>query len=130
MVNAARLIGPSIGGILIAMFGEGTCFLVNALSYIAVLLSLLLMRIPRRENNGRARGSVLVELKEGFHYAYNFMPIRTILMLLAVISMVAGGGAIADAGFCQGHFSWGIKSSWVIDERLRFGGFRGGDLFS
>ena len=46
MVNAARLVGPSIGGILIALFGEGTCFLINALSYIAVLSSLLMMGIP------------------------------------------------------------------------------------
>src|SRR5208283_4472709 len=47
MVNAARLIGPSIGGILIALSGEGLCFLVNALSYVAVLLSLIMMTIPR-----------------------------------------------------------------------------------
>jgi len=91
MVNAARLIGPSIGGILIALFGEGTCFLLNALSYVAVLISLVLMKLPRWEKSSRHNESVMLQLREGFAYAANFMPIRTILMLLSVISMVAGG---------------------------------------
>src|SRR5208283_1088564 len=82
MVNAARLIGPSIGGILIALFGEGTCFLINALSYIAVLLSSAMMKLPRWENSRSYQESVMLQLKEGFFYALNFMPIRTILMLL------------------------------------------------
>src|SRR5208283_6248424 len=58
MVNAARLIGPSIGGILIALAGEGMCFLINALSYIAVLSSLMMMKIPRFENSANGRSSV------------------------------------------------------------------------
>src|SRR5271155_780293 len=61
MVNAARLIGPSIGGILIALFGEGTCFLINALSYIAVLFSLMMMKLPRWERSSHAKGSVLLQ---------------------------------------------------------------------
>jgi MFS family permease len=91
MVNAARLIGPSIGGILIALWGEGVCFLINALSYVAVLWSLIMMTLPRWEKSGRNNEPVMLQLRQGFSYALNFMPIRAILMLLSVISMVAGG---------------------------------------
>ena len=58
-----RLIGPSIGGILIALFGEGTCFLINALSYIAVLFSLVMMKLPRWERSSRHKESVMLQLK-------------------------------------------------------------------
>src|SRR5208283_4306801 len=61
MVNAARLIGPSIGGILIALFGEGTCFLVNALSYIAVLFSLVMMTLPPWEGSSRQKEPVMIQ---------------------------------------------------------------------
>jgi MFS family permease len=91
MVNAARLIGPSIGGVLIAAFGEGTCFLINAASYIAVLFSLTMMKLPPWERLERHKEPVMLQLKEGFAYAFNFLPIRAILMLLSVVSMVAGG---------------------------------------
>src|SRR5208283_1922991 len=70
MVNAARLVGPSVGGILIALFGEGTCFLFNALSYIAVLFSLLMMQLPRWERSSRQKESVMLQLREGFFYAF------------------------------------------------------------
>jgi MFS family permease len=83
MVNAARLLGPAIAGLLIAAVGEGWCFFVDAVSYAAVILSLLLMRI---EAPPRARKAtrVLHEMAEGFRYASGFAPIRTLLLLLAV----------------------------------------------
>src|SRR5208337_4374582 len=62
MVNAARLIGPSIGGVLIAFFGEGTCFLINALSYLAVLLSLVLMTMPHWKRSEHQKESVIAQL--------------------------------------------------------------------
>jgi len=114
MVNAARLIGPSIGGILIALFGEGTCFLVNALSYIAVLLSLVMMALPRWEHSSRHREPVIIQLKEGFSYAYNFMPIRTILMLLAVISMVSGGVQALMPVFARDIFHGGSRTLGIL----------------
>jgi MFS family permease len=114
MVNAARLIGPSIGGILIALFGEGTCFLVNALSYIAVLFSLGMMQLPRFESSGRHKGSVILQLKEGFFYAFNFMPIRTILMLLAVMSLVAGGVQALMPVFARDIFHGGSKTLGIL----------------
>jgi MFS family permease len=85
MVNASRILGPSIGGVLIAAVGEGWCFLVDAISYLAVLASLLAMRVVREER--RPDGANLVEeLTAGFRYVTGFTPIRTVLILLAVVS--------------------------------------------
>jgi MFS family permease len=87
MVNAARLFGPAAAGVLIALFGEGICFLLNALSYLAVIAALVAMRIaPAR---GRpANGRVLEGLKEGFTYAFGLEPIRYIIFLLALVSLM------------------------------------------
>src|SRR3954462_3121709 len=65
MFNGARLIGPSVGGILIALVGEGGCFLIDGFSYLAVIVSLLAMRIPARTQERKPQ-HVLTELKEGF----------------------------------------------------------------
>ncbi|MBF0570720.1 MAG: MFS transporter [Candidatus Omnitrophica bacterium] len=114
MVNAARLIGPSIGGVLIALFGEGTCFLINALSYIAVLFSLAMMKLPLWEGMSRHKESVMLQLKEGLSYALNFMPIRTILMLLSVISLVSGGIQALMPVFARDIFHGGSKTLGLL----------------
>jgi MFS family permease len=114
MVNLARLIGPSIGGILIALWGEGACFLINALSYVAVLLSLGLMKLPRWEKSSRQNEPVLDQLKQGFTYALNFMPIRTLLMLLSVISMVAGGVQALMPLFARDIFHGGSRTLGLL----------------
>lgn len=87
MVNGARLIGPSIAGILIAVAGEGTCFLINGLSYLMVIVSLLYMHIVPREIK-RTNKNVLHELKEGFQYTFSNKPIRNVILLLGVISLM------------------------------------------
>jgi len=114
MVNVARLIGPSIGGILIAMFGEGTCFLINALSYIAVLFSLVMMKLPPWERSSHQKESVMLQFKEGFSYAFNFMPIRTILILLSVMSLVAGGAQALMPVFARDIFHGGSKTLGLL----------------
>jgi len=87
MVNAARLIGPSLAGVLIAAFGEGICFLLNGVSYLAVIGSLLAMKIaPRKIKPPDTH--VLHELKEGFVYAFNSTPIKFILILLSLVSLM------------------------------------------
>ncbi|MGE0081531.1 MAG: MFS transporter, partial [Thiohalomonadaceae bacterium] len=87
MVNGSRLIGPSLAGVLIAWVGEGWCFLVDALSYLAVIASLLAMHgLVRRP--ARKSYRVWHELVEGFGYVRGFMPIRSILLLLALIGFV------------------------------------------
>jgi MFS family permease len=87
LVNGARLIGPSIAGLIIAAVGEGYCFLIDGISYIAVIASLLAMvALPRARD--RQHQSVLTELREGWDYVIGFQPIRSILALLALISLV------------------------------------------
>lgn len=86
LFNTARLIGPTIAGFLIASFGEGICFLLNAVSYIAVIAALLMMKITPHINNNK-KEKVLEGLKDGFKYAYNFKPIRALLILIAVVSL-------------------------------------------
>jgi MFS family permease len=86
MFNAARLIGPTIAGFLIASFGEGMCFLLNAISYVAVIAALLMMKISPYINN-KKKEKVLEGLKEGIKYAYNFKPIRALLLLIALVSL-------------------------------------------
>ena len=87
MVNSARLLGPSAAGILIASAGEGVCFLVNAISYVAVIASLLLMKIDgRKVRPGRSKA--WKDLKEGFRYASGFAPIRDILLIFSLVNLV------------------------------------------
>jgi MFS family permease len=88
MVNLARLIGPSLAGIVIAAVGEGYCFLVDGFSYLAVIASLLLMRIERNERRRQRRAGMLDELKEGWVYVARMPAIRALLMLLALVSLV------------------------------------------
>jgi MFS family permease len=86
LFNLARLIGPSVAGVLIAAVGEEICFLLNALSYLAVIGSLLLMRVkPRVLPTGEVR--VWQSLKEGYQYVAGFAPIRSILLLLALMGL-------------------------------------------
>src|SRR6185437_7676115 len=87
MVNAARLIGPSVAGILIGLFGEGWCFAIDAVSYLAVIGSLLAMRIEPRPAVPRTTHAT-AELLEGFRYVVGHFPIRSVLLLLAVVSLM------------------------------------------
>jgi MFS family permease len=87
MVNGARLLGPSIAGMLIAFTGEGICFVLNGLSYIFVIVSLLYMKITPRTRTGKNTG-VLKELKDGFNYVTGFMPIKYTILLLGLVSLM------------------------------------------
>lgn len=87
MFNAARLIGPSIAGILIAVAGEGMCFVIDGFSYLAVIGSLLLLRISATPDTQKHE-NVLLELKEGWNYVLQSPPIRSILILLGFVSLV------------------------------------------
>jgi MFS family permease len=87
MVNGARLLGPSIAGMLIAFMGEGVCFLINGLSYIFVIIFLLMMRI-NASNGKRKNEHVLKELKEGFRYTFGFKPIKYTILMLALVSFM------------------------------------------
>ncbi|PWU01860.1 MAG: MFS transporter [Terriglobia bacterium] len=87
MVNGTRLIGPAIAGGVIAAVGEGWCFLLDGVSYIAVIGSLLAMKITVPQARAEAR-HILEELYEGWRYVIDTVPIRSILLLLALVSLV------------------------------------------
>ena len=87
MVNASRLIGPSIAGAVIALAGEGYCFLIDGFSYLAVIASLLAMVIIRKQEI-KPRQPVWQEFSEGWRYVAQFVPIRSILLLLGLVSLV------------------------------------------
>lgn len=87
LVNGARLVGPSIAGLVIAAVGEGYCFLIDGFSYIAVIVSLLAMSVAARPTK-RVHDGVISELREGWNYVRSFRPIWSILLLLALASLV------------------------------------------
>jgi MFS family permease len=87
LVNGSRIVGPSIGGILIALVGEGWCFAVDAVSYLAVIGTLVAMRLPEEPRVQRTT-RLLAELGAGYRYVTRFLPIRTLLILLALVSML------------------------------------------
>ena len=100
LVNGARLVGPSLAGLIIPAVGEGICFLINALSYLAVIVSLLMMIVPPRPAQPH-KPSIVHGLREGFAYAFGFAPIRTVLMLLALSSLMGMSLQHDHASVCR-----------------------------
>ncbi|HEY1218594.1 MAG: MFS transporter [Bryobacteraceae bacterium] len=86
MFNASRVIGPAIAGILVAAIGEGWCFFLNAVSYLAVITGLLLMNVEERQR-GAPGISPWASVMEGFGFVVRNMPVHAILMLLGVVSL-------------------------------------------
>ena len=93
MANGARLIGPALAGLVIGAFGEGWCFLIDGVSYLAVIASLLLMRITPL-NISRSAISMFAQMREGWDYVRTFRPIRTILLLFALLSLMGYSYAV------------------------------------
>jgi len=87
MVNGARLLGPALAGITIALVGEGYCFLIDGLSYFAVIASLLAMRLDIVPPE-KARTSMLLQLREGWSYVSTYAPLRTALVFFGMISFI------------------------------------------
>ena len=85
VINGSRLIGPAVGGVLIGLLGEGICFLLNGISYIAVIVALLLMRLPSTRGC-TVKQKVLEDMRDGFRYVVRNIPIRTLLLLMSAIS--------------------------------------------
>ena len=87
MVNGARLLGPALAGITIAAVGEGWCFLIDGLSYFAVIASLLAMKVAVQPA-GKSNTGMLAQLKEGWNYVSTFPPIRAVLLMFAIVSFM------------------------------------------
>lgn len=88
MFNMARLVGPAIAGAVIAMSGEGWCFLIDGLSFLAVLLSLAVMTVAPREKKPARTTGTRAELMEAWRYVTGSLPIRTLLLLLAAVCLL------------------------------------------
>jgi MFS family permease len=88
LFNASRLIGPSIAGVIIAIAGEGICFLINGISYIGVIAALLMMNITSVKTDNEQK-QMMSQMKEGIKYAFNSVPIRDLLIMISLISIIA-----------------------------------------
>ncbi len=88
MFNGTRLIGPTLAGVIIAVAGEGVCFLVNALTFLAVIAALLAMRVKRLQHPPR-HSRMLGDIKEGWGYAFRSVPIRNVVVQITLISLLA-----------------------------------------
>jgi MFS family permease len=112
MFNGARVVGPAVAGVLVAAVGEGWCFLANAVSYIAVLTGLLLMRVPPMAQREQPV-SMLAHVAEGFRFVLHSKPIITLLLLLGLVSLMGTPYAtlmpiISDQTFHAGSRGLGI----------------------
>ena len=88
MVNVARLLGPSIAGVVIAATSEGWCFVIDGVSYVGVIGALIAMRTAPRPVRAGNRPGAWHQFVEGWRYAFGFRPIRSIILLLALVSLV------------------------------------------
>lgn len=125
MVNAARLLGPSMAGLLIAVMGEGLCFLLDGLSYGAVVIALLMMRL-RPQPPRPAPPHVLHQLHEGLRYAFGFPPIRAILLLVAVVSLVGLPYTVLMPAFARDILRSGPEGMGLLMGASGIGALAGG----
>lgn len=122
--HGARLIGPSLAGILIATVGEGVCFFINGINYLAVIASLAAMRItPVPATPGRRH--ILHDLQEGFVYAFSFPPIRYILMTIALVSFLGMPYAVLMPVFAKEVLHGGPHTFGFLMTATGIGSFTG-----
>ncbi len=124
MFNGARLIGPSIAGLMLATAGEGICFLLNAISFIFVIISLLMMRVSRQKINPKT-DDILMEMKEGFSYVLGFQPIKHLLILLAVVSLMGASYQVLVPVFAKEVLHGGSSTFGFLMGAAGFGALLG-----
>ncbi len=124
MVNGARLIGPTIAGLLVASAGEGVCFILNSASYLAVLVALAAMRLEPGPHRKQQR-HVFHELREGFDYAFGFGPIRSILLLVALVSLTGMPYAVLVPVFAKEVLHGGAHTFGFLMTAAGCGAFAG-----
>lgn len=124
IVNAARLIGPAMAGIIVALAGEGLVFLINAISYIAVLSCLLLMHVQPRPHQALPT-SKLAGMFEGFHYAWHTRPVRGLLMLLGLVSLMGMPYAVLMPIFADRILGGGADALGLLMGASGFGALIG-----
>ncbi len=113
MFNGGRLIGPSIAGILISLFGEGTCFLINGFSFLAIILALLAMRISTKKR-AAAGIRILKGLAQGYRYAFRAAPIRGLLIHLGIISFLSMPYTVLMPYFARDYLHGGADTLGIL----------------
>ena len=88
MINAARIVGPGLAGVVVAKVGEGACFTINAVSYLAVIMALLAMKLPKKSDESARQFSIAHSLVEGLRYTLATVPIRDVLLLLGLVGFM------------------------------------------
>ncbi len=124
MFNAARLAGPAIAGVVIAVAGEGVCFLLNGLSFLAVLAALLAMKIKPQKIE-KQQPNPLRGLKEGIRYAFTFTPIRSILLLVALASVTGIGYSTLMPVFARDVLQGGSHTQGFLMSGVGLGALTG-----
>ncbi len=127
--NGARLVGPAIAGILIASVGAGLCFLIDGLSYIAVITGLLAMRLKPKEITHQT-ANVWQRLTEGFNYTFGFPPIRAILQLIALISFMGMQYTVLSPIFATQILHGGAETLGFLMAASGIGALMGGIYLS
>jgi MFS family permease len=125
MFNGARLIGPSVAGVLLASAGEGICFLSNAVSYLFVIASLLLMKVPARENIKR-NSHILKDMQAGFSYTFGFAPLKHLILLLGLVSIMTMPYQVLMPVFAKEVLKGGSHTFGFLMGAAGLGAFAGG----
>src|SRR5437867_5998646 len=113
MMNGARIIGPAVAGVLVAAVGEGWCFLLNGVSFIAVIAGLILMTVGNRAP-GEHRGPRVRAIIEGFHFVLRTRPIRALLILLGLVSLMGMPYSILMPIFADEILKGGAKGLGLL----------------
>ena len=120
MFNGARAVGPAVAGLIVAMVGEGWCFFGNALSYIAVLIGLFMMRVPKRPRVVSGK-SAAQEIAEGFRYVRDTAPVLALLLMLGVVSLVAMPYSVLMPIFADQILHSGARGMGILMTASGFG---------
>ena len=121
MINAARIVGPALAGLVVAKFGEGVCFVINAVSYIATIAALLMMKLAERPQRETAPISIGRSLIEGYRYTLATTPIRDLLILLGVVGVMGMPYMTLDARVCSSCASQRRRYAGIDVRRRRLG---------
>src|SRR6185437_7591032 len=103
MFNLARLIGPALAGQVIAWVGAGGCYIADAVSYLAVIISLLMMRLREKPHQAK-HPHPLLALQEGFRFTFGFAPVRALIIVVGLVSFLGFGYSILTPVFARDIF--------------------------
>ena len=124
MFNGARLIGPSIAGIILASTSEGICFLLNAISYVFVIISLLMMKLKVKAVKQKSK-EIFAELKEGLNYTFGFAPIKHLILLLSISSLMGMSYTVLMPVFAKEILHGGSQTFGFMMGAAGFGALMG-----